>query len=456
MIDQASVRPAPARTISQHINLTLTLAWPVVISRASILIMVSVDVAMTGQAGQMELAFVSIANAVQVMLLMVGVGALYGTAVLVAQADGAGDAKACGGIWRLALLHAIGLGLIMGVLCLAGGWFLLAIGQDPDIARGGGRVLNQFAWGMMAMLIAVVTSMFLEATGRPRPAMVVMLAANVINAGLNWIFIYGNLGAPALGAEGAILATSIVRWLTVAALIGYIYLMPSSAAYGIRGGVRAPWPVGRTLRRIGYPMGFAQGIEASAFSGLIMMAGYLGAAALGGYQIAQNLIALAFMCAVGIGTATTVRVGNAVGRGDQPGVAAAGWTGVGLVVVAMACIGLLFLMLPGQLAAIYSSDPVVIAVAAPLIMIVAAALIFDGVQGVLMSALRGTGDVWIPVLFHILSFWVFALPLAAYLAFVAGYNAPGLMAGMFVGVHFAAGFLAGRFRLVSRRSLRRL
>jgi len=444
------------RSVAQHVRLTLALAWPVVISRVSILIMVSVDVAMTGHAGQSELAYISIANAAQVLLLMVGVGALFGTAVLVAQADGAGETRACGGIWRLSILHALGLGLIMGVVCLAGEGFLLAIGQDADIARGGGRVLDQFAWGMVAMLMAVVTSMFLEATGRPRPGMVIMLGANVVNAGLNWLFVYGNMGAPALGAEGAILATSIVRWLTFAAFVGYIYLMPRSADYGIRGGVRAPWSVGKKLRRIGYPMGLAQGIEASAFSGLIMMSGYLGAAALGGYQIMQNLIALAFMCAIGIGTATTVRVGNAIGRDDQPGIAAAGWTGVGIVVAIMALIGAIFLTLPGALARVYSADAEVIAVATVLIMIAAAALVFDGVQGVLMAALRGTGDVWTALLFHAISFWGFALPLGAWLAFGQGYGAPGLTGGMVVGVFAAAVLLGLRFHVVSGRRISRL
>jgi len=456
MIDPSAAPATAQRTIAQHIKLTLALAWPVVISRTSILIMVSVDVAMTGQAGQIELAYISLAMAVQVMLLMIGVGTLFGTAVLIAQADGAGDIRACGGIWRLALIHAMGLGAILGLACLAGGWFLLAIGQDADVARGGGRVLDQFAWGMMPMFMAVVTSMFLEATGRPRPGMYVMVAANIVNVALNWVFVYGNLGVPELGAEGAILATSIVRWLTVAALIGYIYLMPSSARYGIRGGVRAPWSVGRKLRRIGYPMGFAQGIEASAFSGLVLLAGYLGTAALGGYQIGQNLIALAFMCAIGIGTATTVRDGNAIGRNDQPGIAAAGWTGVGLVVFFMALIGLVFVAQPTRLAMIYSADPAVIAVATPLILIVSAALVFDGIQGVLMAALRGTGDVWVPVCFHLLSFWALALPAGAYFAFAAGLGAPGLMVGLLIGVLAAASFLMGRFHIVSRRNIRRL
>jgi MATE family multidrug resistance protein len=456
MTEPALSFPPIARTIPEHIRQTLALAWPVVVSRASILIMVSVDVAMSGHAGQLQLAYVSIAMAIQVLFLMVGVGALFGTAVLVAQSHGAGEHKACGGIWRLAILHAAGIGVISGLLCLGGAWFLLAIGHDADLARGGGRVLNQFSWGMVPMMMSVVTSMFLEAIGRPRPGMIVMVAANFVNIGLNWLFIYGNWGAPEMGGEGAILATTIVRWLIFAALLAYVFTMPGSAACGIRGGRRAAWSVGKKLRRIGYPMGFAQGIEASAFSGLIMMAGYFGAATLGGYQIAQNLIALAFMCAIGIGVATTVRVGNAIGRNDQAGVARAGWTGVGIVLIAMALIALLFETLPGTLVRIYTSDPAVIDVSITLVMIAGLVLVFDGAQGVLMSALRGTGDVWVPVCIQFLAFGLIALPVAAYLAFEVKLGAPGLMAGMCAGVISASLLLGWRFRIVSQRVVRRL
>jgi len=418
--------------------------------------MVSVDVAMTGHAGQLQLAYVSIAMAIQVLFLMVGVGALFGTAVLIAQSHGAGEHAACGGIWRLAILHAIGIGAITGLLCLGGAWFLLAIGHDADLARGGGRVLNQFSWGMMPMMMSVVTSMFLEAIGRPRPGMIVMVAANFVNLGLNWLFIYGNWGAPEMGGEGAVLATTIVRWLIFATLLTYVFTMPGSAAYGIRGGRRAAWSVGKKLRRIGYPIGFAQGVEASAFSGLIMMAGYLGAATLGGYQIAQNLFSVAFMCAIGIGVATTVRVGNAIGRNDQPGVARAGWTGIGIVLVTMSLIALLFETVPGTLVQIYTSDPAVINVSITLVMIAGLVLVFDGAQVVFMSALRGTGDVWVPVCIQMVAFGLIALPVAAYLAFVVELGAPGLMSGMCAGVISASLLLGWRFRIVSKRPVRRI
>ncbi len=446
----------PSLSIRQHLSRTLQLALPVIVARAGILLMVAVDIAMTGHAGKIELAYLGIAAAPQVMLLLVGIGMLYGTAVLVAQADGAGEKAVCGNVWRLALSHAAVLGLVMAVLCLGGEQFLLLIGQDADLARGGGGVLEMFAWGMPAVLMGATTSLFLEGINRPLPGMLVMLAANLVNAGLNWLFIYGHWGLPEMGAEGAILATSGVRWLVLAALVSYAYVMPGSGKYGVRQGAPVDWSRGTTLRRIGYPFGFAQGLEASAFATLVLMAGYLGTAALGGYQIAQNLIAMAFMGAVGLGTATAIRVGNAVGRGDGPGLARAGWTGVGLVILLMALIALLFEIWPAALVAIYSSDAEVLALAVPTVVVAGWLLIWDGAQGVLMGALRGAGDVWMPVIMHAVAFWLVGVPLAGLLVFRLGVVAPGLMLGMFGGVVAAALLLGSRFALVSRRPVVRL
>ena len=446
----------PNQSIRQHVSRTLRLALPVIVARAGILLMVAVDIAMTGHAGKDELAYLGIAAAPQVMLLLVGIGMLYGTAVLVAQADGAGAQAECGNVWRLAMPHAAILGLVMGLLCLGGGQFLLLIGQDADLARGGGGVLVMFAWGMPAVLMGATTSLFLEGISRPLPGMLVMLVANLVNAGLNWLFIYGHWGAPELGAEGAILATSLVRWLVLAVLVAYAYAMSDSRKYGVRQGAPVDWSRGRTLRRIGYPFGFAQGLEANAFATLVLMSGYLGTAALGGYQIAQNLIAMAYMGAVGLGTATAIRVGNAVGRRDGPGLARAGWAGVGLVILLMVLIVFLFEVWPEALAGIYSGDSEVLAVAVPTVMVAGWLLIWDGAQGVLMGALRGAGDVWMPVVMHAVSFWLVGVPLAGLLAFSLEVGAPGLMLGMFGGVVAAALLLGGRFAVVSRRPVKRL
>ena len=448
--------PPPVRTLADHIRLTLNLAWPVIISRSGLMLVVTTDVAMTGHAGKQELAYISIAMASQIPLLLVGIGMLFGTMVLTAQAHGAGEHNKCGGILRLGLVHAFALGLILGVFCLFGEEFLLAIGQTPDIAAGGGRVMMHFGWSMPGILMMVATSFFLEGISKPRAAMIVSLAAVLVNVGLNQILIFGAFGIPAMGAEGAVIATSTVRCLMMLTLVTYAFTMRDSAEFGIRGGRIASWQTGKTLRRIGYPFGLAQGIQASAFSSLVLMAGYLGTEALGGYQIAQNMIALAFMSAIGVGVATGVRVGNAIGRDDQQGISRAAWVGIGMTAVAMAVISIVFVTIPGEIVSIYTADPEVLVIATTIVMVSASLLIFDGVQGVLMSVLRSCGEVWTPALLYGLSFWVFAVPFAAWVAFSQGYGAPGLMGAMLLGVVLASLLLGLRFRWLTRRPIRRL
>jgi MATE family multidrug resistance protein len=449
----APVRPA-AQSLREHLVRTMALAGPVVVSRSGMLVLIAVDTAMTGRAGATELAYLGIGFAPQVVLTVVSVGLLVGTAVLAAQADGAGNQRACGGIWRVSLLHGAVLGVITGFLCLLGEPFLLAIGQDPELARGGGDVLVMFSWAMPPMLLGIATSFFLEGISRPKPVMVTMLGANVINVGLNWILIYGNLGAPAMGAEGAALATAMVRALVGVVLIVYVLGMRDRAVYGVREPIIDFRGVGRRLRRIGYPLGVAYGLETAAMMTLVFLAGYLGTVALASYQVAHNLVALVFMVALGIGTATSVRVANAVGRHDRHGITLAGWTGIGLCAVAMMLISILFLSAPGALAAIYTEETEVLTLAAAVISVIGLLLVFDGVQGVAMGALRGTGDVWIPATLHLCSFWGVAVPAAALFAFRLDMGAPGLAMGLLVGLGVGSTMLCIRFAIVSKREVR--
>jgi len=444
------------RRVREHMGATVQLAAPVVVARAGLLTIVVADTIMTGHAGAAELAALGLGYSVQGALMLLGIGMLQGTAVLVSQADGAREPHLCGGIWRVGLLHAVVLGLLFGGLCLAGEAFFRAIGQNPDLARGGGAVMRMFSWGMPPILIYVATTAFLEGVQRPRPGMIVMLGANLLNIGLNWIFIYGHAGAPAMGAVGAVLATGIVRWGAAAALVGYALWMPEAGHFGVRAAIPDPAALARRLRQIGYPIGLAQGLETTAFMTVAMFAGYLGTTALAGYQIAINLVSLIFMCAIGIATATSVRVGNAVGMKDQPGIGLAGWSGLALVVAITGSLALLLAAMPAAIAGLYAGDPAVIAAAAAALAMAALFLVFDGGQAVLMGALRGTGDVRVPLLVQGIAFWGLAIPFSWLFAVTWSMGPAGLMAGLFVGVVVSAVTLTARFAWIARGAIGRI
>ena len=450
--DRASGAAMP---FDRHLARTARLAAPVILARAGLLVMVAIDSAMLGHYRTEALACYAAANAAQVVMILVGVGLLQGTAILVAQARGAGDDGACGAYWRVSIVHGAVLGVVMGLVCLLGQRILEATGQEAAIAIEGGRVLHMIAWGSPPLMMWVVCTHFLEGLSRPLPGMLVMFGAVLLNALLNWIFIFGNLGAPELGAEGAAIATSIVRWVMFAALVLVVLRLPDSGTLGMRDRASGFWTISRRLRRIGYPLGAARGLETAAFGALVMLAGHLGTASLAAYQIGYNLIGLVFMCAIGTAAASMIRVGNAVGRRNATDVARAGWAGVFFIVCMMACFAGPFLGLGTPLARLYTDDPAVIPVTASLIAICGLILVFDGAQAVLMGALRGIADVWVPPGLQLVSWWCVSVPLGYGLAFALGIGVDGLMWGILAGALTASGLLAGRFISIARRPIAR-
>ena len=451
----AAETTGPTMNFATHFKRTVRLALPIIVARAGLLIMVAVDTAMIGHYGTLDLAFYAAANALQVVMILVGVGLLQGTVVLVAQAHGAGTHRDCGGYWRVSLVHGAVLGVLMAGVCFLGEILLAVIGQTAELAAGGGDVLRMISWGLPAMTMWVATSFFLEGLSRPLPVMVLTLAAVFANAGLNAIFIYGAFGAPEMGAEGAALATSIIRWAMFAVLTIYVLNLRDRADLGIGGAIRNFRKTARKLRSIGLPMGAARGLEAGAFSALTMLAGLLGTVPLAGYQIAFNMVALVFMSAIGVAGAGTIRVGNAVGRHNSADIRLAGWSGLCLIFLIMAVFAAVFFGLGAELVQIYSDDAAVILIATPLMFIAGLVLIFDGWQAVLMGALRGMADVWLPPLWQFLSWWGVTVPVAYLLAFHADLGTQGLMWGFLAGAIVSCIGLVIRFTLVSRRAIRR-
>ena len=442
-------------TLRAHLSATLRLAVPVMFARLGVLTLVTADTVMSGHASGVDLAWYGVATAPQIPMMLVGIGLLMGTVVMTAQAIGAGNTRGCGAIWRTALAHALGVGVLMGVVCAFGESVLLALGQPEDIAAGGGRVLVALGLGLPGMLLYVATSFFLEGIGRPLPGMIIIIGANLANVVLNWFLVFGHGGFPALGAEGAAIATSIIRWCMFAAAAFYVLRVLDRRRFGIAAPSDPTARLGPRLRRFGLPMGIAHGLESGAFAAMTLMAGVLGAAEVGGFTVSMNLLALAFMGGIGLATAASVRVGNAVGRGDSIGVRWAGWVAVGVAAVYLVAFSALFLLAPAWLARLYTADTAVLAIAAPTILVCAAAAVPDGIQGVLMGALRGASDVWPATYLYMIAFWIVMVPLGYWLGVSQGMGAVGLMLGIFAAAVVAAVLLGWRFHSVSAREARR-
>ena len=429
-----------------HVKPTLRLALPVTLARLGALVLVTVDAAMSGHAGGNELAYYGLASSPYVPLLLVGIGLLLGVVILTAHAEGSGKPERCGAVWRVGLIHAAVYGVVLGGACYWGEEFLMATGQSADLAAGAGRTLNVLGWGLPGMLLYIATIFFLEGIHRPVPGMIAMIIGNLLNAALNWIFIYGHWGSPAMGAEGAALATTIVRWLLFALVLAYVLFQLDRRHYGITLSPDGLLSIGSRLRRVGYPMALGHGLESAAFSTIVLFAGLLGATQVAAYTIVQNLVALIFMVALGFGTAASVRVANAVARNNVEEMRVAGWVAAGLAFAFLATFSLAFASFPRLLAEIFSADPTVVAFAVPPIMIAALALVPDGLQAVLVGALRGMSDVWPATGILLVSFWLVMVPVGYVTGVLFEGGAPMLILSVVIATVFAAALLGLRFK----------
>ncbi|MEM7236601.1 MAG: MATE family efflux transporter, partial [Pseudomonadota bacterium] len=333
---------------------------------------------------------------------------------------------------------------------------LRLFGQTEALATGGGAVALALAPGVAAQVLFAVCDFYLESTQRPRFAMVAMLIANIINFGLNWVLIFGNLGVPEMGAVGAALASTIARFFAFGILLWVILAQPDPRRAGVigpwesfwgPGGWRAGWP----MRRLGLSAGLSNGFETFGFAALMMFAGQIGGVALDAYAIIHNLMATIFMIGLGLSIATGVRVGTEIGRGRPDEAAFAGWTGLASGLVIMAVMGGLTWIGRDEIAWFYAADPAVIERTAILCTFVALIYAPDCAQIVLGQAVRALGDAWIPILCYMASFSVLMVPLGWMLAMEFGFDERGLLMAIVAACWIATGLLALRFRALTRR-----
>jgi MATE family multidrug resistance protein len=437
---------------------TLRLAGPVMVARAGILVMFTVDTLFTGFSGADQLAYLGLGLAALTVFLLMAIGLLQGILILAAQAVGARDFAAIGEIWRTGIVIAAAIALFLLIPGLFAEQIFLLTGQDPAIAAAAAPIAFQFAWGGGGILLYVACSYVLEALGRPSVGMVIILVLNVVNILLDAVFAAGWGGfVEPMGAFGAVMTTSALRWCAFFAALAFLLSMKERPSIQLDGSfLGAARSLAPRLFRLGTPMAVSQGLENGAYTTLVFLAGHLGAAALAAHQVTMNLVQLAFMVAVGMSAATAVRVGRAVGAGDKAGVAAAGWTGIALGFGLMIPIGLLFITASRGVAGVFIPEgAAALDVATNTIFAAGFSVILSGTMVVTMGALRGTGDTVTPMGLYAAAFWLVAIPAASVLAFDYQLAAPGLIYGLIVGVATGAILLASRFALVSQREPRR-
>ncbi|MCU0420935.1 MAG: MATE family efflux transporter, partial [Cyclobacteriaceae bacterium] len=328
---------------------------------------------------------------------------------------------------------------------------LYHIGQPTAVIDLAIPYLDIVTWSLLPALIFQTFRQFSEGLSHTWVPMVVVLLANVLNILLNYVFIYGHAGMPALGLPGAGYATFISRVFMAGALALYVFRAPLFRAY------RAGFEIGhysrslfRKMLTIGLPAGLQFIFEVAAFDFSLVMMGWLGTTALAAHQIAINLATISYMTISGIAAAATIRVGYFLGKRDYAQMRLSANVLLVLAVIFMALCASAFIVGRHQLPFIYVEDAEVASLAASLLIIAGLFQLSDGIQVVSIAALRGMQDVRIPSLLIFVSYWVIGLPIGYVLAFWAGMGATGIWSGLCIGLSLTAVAATWRLRTFLR------
>jgi MATE family multidrug resistance protein len=438
-----------------EIRPTLRLAIPLVLAELGWMSMAVVDTMMVGRLSNsaVAIAAVSLGGILVHVLAFFGGGLLVGLDTLVSQAFGAGQREDC----HRSLLHGIYLSFALTPFLMAPVWYfeplLRFAGIAPDIISLAVPYSKAMAWGTLPLLLYFAVRRCMQGMNMVRPIAFALVTANLINAGGNWILIYGRLGAPAMGPVGSGWSTAGARIYLAAVLVGYLlWYDRKHRTELLRTPIQPQLSRIRRLIALGFPAAMQISLEIGVFALVTALIGRLGAISLASHQIALNAVSLTYMVPLGISSAAAVRVGQAIGRRDPAGASAAGDSAIIFGAGFMTLAGIALLVFPRAIARLYTPDETVIRNTVLLLAAGAAFQLFDGIQTVATGALRGAGDTRTPMLCHFTAYWIIGLPLGAWLCFRRGWGAFGLWAGLSLAL-----ILIGIVLLIAwRRTVRRL
>ena len=428
-------------SLRQELPAMLRLAVPLVAAELGWMCMGLVDTLMVGRMPNSADAIgaVGLGSLLFTAVAILGMGIMFGLDTLVAQAFGAGriagDLADCHRALWSGVYLCLPLGLISTGLVKLWPSILTRLHTNAEVLPLASAYLRMVSWCALPLLFFFAFRRYLQAMDLVAPVTFALVSANLVNLAGNWILIYGHFGMPTMGVVGSASATVIARtymWLVV-----FGYAIYHDRRYDTHMFRTLGWPdwgrIGMLLK-LGLPAAGQMIAEVGVFTTSTVMIGQLDAASLAGNQIALNVISLTFMVPLGIAGAAAVRVGQAIGARDGAGAVRAGWTALALGTTFMSCSAFALLLFPQFVVRAYTSDPVVIAVGAQLLIAAAFFQIFDALQAITIGALRGAGDTHTGMLVHFLIYWAVGLPVGYWLCFPIGWGAMGMWAGLSLAV----------------------
>jgi MATE family multidrug resistance protein len=438
-------RPERVR-LMHEMRATIRLALPLIFAQLAAIGSNVIDTVLAGHVNAHVLGAVAVGANIWSLAIVSGIGMMMALPPSIAQLDGAGRRHEVGAVFRQAAWLALGMGLLLWFVVRHAEPLIDLVGVTPSLRADVQRFLLAISWGAPALTCYFALRGLSEGLSLTRPSMYFSLGGLLLLIPLGYVLMFGKFGIPPQGAHGCGVATAIALWLEMLAFGIYVACRRNYRGLGLF--EHFEWP---DLRRIGQlvhiggPMAVTLLAEAGLFVATALVIATLGEQVIASHQIAINIASFFFMIPLGLAMAITVRVGNAVGRGDERGVRYAGFCGIGLTLATQLLSAGLMLCLPHVMATLYTRDPKVIELAAQLITLAGLFQFSDGIQVAANGALRGLKDTRVPMAITLFAYWIIGLPVGWWLAFHRGMGARGMWIGLIAGLSVAAVMLFVRF-----------
>lgn len=437
--------------IKNHIKNTLTLAYPVMIGQVGYIAMQVVDNIMIGGLGAVQLAAASIANSIFILIMIIGLGISYAVTPLVAIAIGGEKTSECDELFRHSYIVNIITSVILVIIAFLCSNIIKYLNQPAEVVSLSVSYCRVMGLSILPLMLFQSYKQFIEGLSSTRPAMIITVAANLINAFFNWVLVYGKFGFPRLELNGSGYATFSSRLFMALAILWYVRRAKAFAQYKFSVKIKnINYHVIRKLLNLGLPTAFQYLFEVGSFSFAVIMIGWMGTKQLAAHQIAINLATISYMATLGISSAGAIRVGNGVGQRNIKEIRRAGFTAISLGASVMFLCGIIFVFLRKVLPSLYINDSEVISIASTLLIIAAIFQVFDGTQAVGIGVLRGLMDVKGPTIITFIAYWIIALPVGYLFGFVFHLQVIGIWIGFLCGLLSSAVMLTLRFNKKSR------
>ena len=461
----ASLRQLTSPGVRVEAHALWRLTWPILIGQLATMGMSVVEVAMAGHVSAQALAGVSLGTSIWIMVIITLIGNTLAVNPVVSHHVGAKNFAAVPPVVRQALWKALGLGMIAMVVGNLASLVFDHMNLEPQVRDLSRDFVRVSSLALPAFALHRVLYGYSASLGQTKPLMVTALLTLLLNVLVNWLLVFGNLGFAPLGGLGCAWATVVCVWFNLGALLWWIRRAPAYRATWPFGRFEWPdWPQIRSLLALGLPIGVTYFAEVSAFSLIALMVAKFGSTEVAAHQIALNFSSLVFMVPLSLGMALLTRVSQALGASDPVAARFRAWVGVAIALVFAVVSAAVMAVFNQHIAAAYTSDAAVAALATQLLFVAAIFQLSDATQVAASSAIRGYKVTRAPMMIHLMAFWVVSLPLGFALGIAPQgwpgvpsepWGARGFWVALVVGLTIAAVGLVLLLRRVAGQRLRR-